>query len=78
MRNLFLFNIFETLSNIEVFNEANVAAVGKSWATSSEKQGPDKILKDTGFVKSLIIWDKNKDDDISIPFEAIIMSALIL
>ena len=28
------------------FDEAKVAAVGKFLATSSEKQGPDKILKD--------------------------------
>ena len=55
-------------------NEANVAAVGKSCATSSEKQGPDKILKDFGLIRLSTSWDKNKDDEISMPFDAIIIS----
>ena len=58
-----------------MFDEANVAAVGKSCATSSEKQGPDIILKVFGFIKLSITFDKNIDEEISIPFEAIIILA---
>ena len=52
----------EMRSKIDEFDEANVAAVGRSWATSSEKQGPDKILKDLGLIRFSTNWDKNKDD----------------
>ena len=64
----------EILSKIEVLDEANVAAVGKSCATSSEKHGPDKTLRDLGFIKSLTKSDKNIEEEISIPFEATIIS----
>ena len=46
------------VSKIDEFDEANVAAVGRSWATSSEKQGPDKILKDLGLIRFSTNWDK--------------------
>ena len=56
------------VSKIDELDEANVAAVGRSWATSSEKQGPDKMLKDLGLIRLSTNWDKNKDDESSAVF----------
>ena len=66
------------LSKSFLFFVASVTAVGKFWDTSLEKDGPDKILIDLYGITSLNTSVKNFDEDISIPFEQIMILWFLL